>query len=69
MKAPRILSRRENEVARLAAERTKDDAIAIILEIASAYDQDGASTSAMALKLAAERIFVRLPIYSVVTEL
>lgn len=69
MKPPRPLSRREAEVARLAAQRTKDDAIALLCRAGEIYRECGCDSIATAFAHMADNLGEHLHTASVVTEL
>lgn len=66
---PRPLSRREREVARLAAQRTLDDAAALIKRTEVIYRESGCAVAADALAIAIEMLGKHLNSDRVVTEL
>ncbi|MGE4324131.1 MAG: hypothetical protein AB7E60_14035 [Sphingobium sp.] len=63
------MSRRESEAARLAAQRTKDDAIALIERACTVYEQSGMTESTRTLKHIADHLREFLHTTSVGTEL
>ena len=69
MKAPRPLTSREAQVARLAASRTRDDAIALLIDQARIYRESGCGNTAAAIDHAIGLLRDRLSIHNVVSEL
>lgn len=69
MKALRPLTKGEREAARLAADRTKADAIAMIRKAATIWHDSGCASAGKALDHMADLIGEGLQTFNVVTEL
>lgn len=69
MKAPRYLTQREREVARLAAQRTKDDALALIAGAMRVYSESGSVDAVRVIGVIDNILRENVQTVGVVTEL